>query len=199
MTLFRSLPRSTFALPLVALASQACIESGLKEDEDPAASPEPNILVDPPAIGFPATAVGDEVLADFTVENVGDGALEVFDLAVVAGVASVLPVVLVGGLVATALAVYALRGVYFSLLAEGAVPVALTGTAVGLVSVIGYTPDVFFGPMMGVLLDRSPGAAGHRDLFAVLAAFAGAGLLASLAFGWFAGNAQAEADSRSMP
>lgn len=85
MTLFRSLPRSTFALPLVVLASQACIESGLKDDEEPPDSPEPNILVDPPAIGFPATPVGDEVLADFTVENVGDGALEVFDLAVVAG------------------------------------------------------------------------------------------------------------------
>jgi len=151
----------------------------------------------------PVGAIGAGFLADRlggwrTVAG-GFALLLVADLAVVAGVASVLPVVLVGGLVATALAVYALRGVYFSLLAEGAVPVALTGTAVGLVSVIGYTPDVFFGPMMGVLLDRSPGAAGHRDLFAVLAAFAGAGLLASLAFGWFAGNAQAEADSRSMP
>jgi hypothetical protein len=33
---------------------------------------------------------------------------------------------------------------------------ALTGTAVGLVSLTGYTPDIFAGPAMGYLLDNSP-------------------------------------------
>ncbi len=76
---------SSALLPLLALASQGCIEGSIKENEDPVVTPEPNILVDPPAIGFPATAVGEELIADFSVTNVGDGALDVYDLAVVAG------------------------------------------------------------------------------------------------------------------
>lgn len=93
------------------------------------------------------------------------------------------------GFVSTCVAVYALRGVYFALFAEARVPVALTGTAVGLVSWIGYTPDVFMGRLMGVILDGNPGAAGHRLLFAVMAGFALLGLGATLAFGWVSGRA----------
>ncbi len=78
--------------------------------------------------------------------------------------------------------IYALRGVYFALLAEGAVPLAFTGSATGIVSVAGFTPDIFMGPLMGVLLDRSPGVAGHQHVFAVVVAFGVVGLLASLAF-----------------
>ena len=65
---------------------------------------------------------------------------------------------------------------------EGRVPLGDTGTAVGIVSVIGYTPDVFMGPLMGVLLDRSPGALGHQHVFAVVAAFSIAGMIASVVF-----------------
>ena len=79
-------------------------------------------------------------------------------------------------------ATFSLRGLYFALFDEAKVPVAFTGAAVGIVSVIGYTPDVFSGPMMGYLLDRSPGALGHQHVFAVVAAFAAAGLVAALLF-----------------
>lgn len=78
--------------------------------------------------------------------------------------------------------IHALRGLYFAMLEEGTVPAAFTGTAVGLVSVIGYTPDIFMGPLMGHLTDSSPGAAGHEDLFAVLALFSVVGCAATLAF-----------------
>lgn len=66
-------------------------------------------------------------------------------------------------------AVYALRGVYFALLEETAVPHARTGLAVGLVSVIGFTPDVFFAPLAGRLLDADPGLPGLQQLFLLLA------------------------------
>jgi MFS transporter, GlpU family, inner membrane protein len=89
---------------------------------------------------------------------------------------------LITTIVATSVGVYALRGVYFALLAEGAVPLVFTGSAIGIVSVIGFTPDVFMGPLMGVLLDRSPGVLGHQHVFAVVAAFGTVGLLATLAF-----------------
>lgn len=85
-------------------------------------------------------------------------------------------------IVVTSVGIFALRGVYFALLAEGAVPLAFTGSAIGLVSVIGFTPDVFMGPLMGVLLDRSPGLLGHQHVFAAVAVFGVVGLAAALAF-----------------
>ena len=69
-------------------------------------------------------------------------------------------------------AVFALRGVYFALLEESAVPQHLTGAAVGLVSVVGYTPDIFFGAIAGRLLDAAPGLAGHQHYFILLALIA---------------------------
>ncbi|GAA4455040.1 MFS transporter [Novipirellula rosea] len=87
-----------------------------------------------------------------------------------------------GTIIATSAAVFALRGLYFAIMQEGNVPFHYTGTAVGVVSAIGYTPDVFMGPMMGKLLDDSPGALGHQHLFAVVALFALIGMVASLVF-----------------
>jgi sugar phosphate permease len=74
-------------------------------------------------------------------------------------------------------AVFALRGVYFALLEETGTPRHLTGTTVGAVSLIGYTPEIFFGPVSGRILDRSPGMEGHQDYFLFLAGCAVLGLL----------------------
>ena len=79
-------------------------------------------------------------------------------------------------------AVFGLRGIYFALFEEGSVPAEATGTAVGLVSLIGYTPDVFVGLVGGWLLDQSPGVAGHQHFFLFLCVFAVTGLAASLRF-----------------
>lgn len=78
--------------------------------------------------------------------------------------------------------VYALRVLYYSVMEEAGIPLALTGTAVGVISVVGYTPDIFVGPLMGLLLDRTPGPVGHHHLFLVLTGFAIVGLGASI---WF--------------
>ncbi|MCT8339811.1 MFS transporter [Flavobacteriaceae bacterium TK19130] len=86
------------------------------------------------------------------------------------------------GLLVTAIGVYAARVLYFAVLREGNIPLALTGTAVGLISVIGYTPDIFAGPAMGYLLDASPGETGHQHVFWMLAGFSVIGLLAALRF-----------------
>ena len=58
-------------------------------------------------------------------------------------------------------------------------PAAVTGTAVGFVSVVGYTPDIFVAFVAGVLIDRSPGVAGHQHFFWFLSAFAFIGVLTS--------------------
>ncbi|MEJ2258288.1 MAG: MFS transporter [Woeseiaceae bacterium] len=69
-------------------------------------------------------------------------------------------------------AVFALRGVYFALLNENRVPPFLTGAVAGTVSFIGFTPDVFFGPVTGRILDANPGLVGHQNYFLFLAAIA---------------------------
>ncbi|MCP5200786.1 MAG: MFS transporter [Gammaproteobacteria bacterium] len=80
-------------------------------------------------------------------------------------------------LIVTYAAVFALRGVYFALLEATRVPATMTGAAVGLVSVVGFTPDIFFAPIAGRLLDAAPGMDGHQHYFALLAAIAVVGLV----------------------
>ena len=106
------------------------------------------------------------------------GSLLIASGAVVPGVAWML----ITTLVATSVGIYAIRGVYFALLAEGAVPLTFTGSAIGVVSFVGFTPDIFMGPLMGILLDSSPGVLGHQHVFASVAAFGVVGFLATIAF-----------------
>lgn len=93
-----------------------------------------------------------------------------------------LPVTLLMTIALASIGIYALRGLYFSLFQVSHFPLRFTGTAVGIISVIGYSPDVFFGPLMGYLLDHYPGAWGHQLLFLVLIGFALLGIVATWAF-----------------
>ncbi len=82
----------------------------------------------------------------------------------------------------TGIAIFGLRGLYFGLLGEGKIPLAATGTAVGLVSVIGYTPDVYIAAVAGYLIDQNPGLGGFQHLFILLVGFSVVGALAAIAF-----------------
>ncbi|MHA7830764.1 MAG: MFS transporter [Flagellimonas sp.] len=85
--------------------------------------------------------------------------------------------------VVIAAGVYATRALYFGVMQVGKIPLALTGTAVGLISLIGYTPDVFAGPAYGMLLDAHPGEEiGHQNVFWMLSAFALIGGVAALIY-----------------
>lgn len=75
-------------------------------------------------------------------------------------------------------AVFALRGIYFALLEENRTPKLVTGAAVGMVSLVGFTPEIFFAPIAGRIIDASPGMAGMHDFFLFLAAIALGGVLA---------------------
>ena len=86
------------------------------------------------------------------------------------------------GVTLSAVGIYALRALYFSIMQEGFIPVTLTGTAVGIISFIAYTPDIFSGPIIGYLLDSAPGGAGYRAIFSLLAVFSLLGLVATWAF-----------------
>lgn len=85
-------------------------------------------------------------------------------------------IVIFGSLFVTVFGAYALRGLYFALLQQTRTPHALTGAAVGLISLFGYTPDIFLSPIMGRLIDASPGLVGHQNAFRLLVGFAAVGL-----------------------
>ena len=85
-------------------------------------------------------------------------------------------------LIVLAVGTYSIRALYFAVLKEANVPFALTGTAVGLISVVGYSPDIFAGPIMGYLLDTYPGVVGHQYVYLILVLFSVIGLIASLRF-----------------
>ncbi len=128
--------------------------------------------------GYIADRVGIGVMtaASFGMLLLGSGALA--SGVVMPGMIGMFYFTVVGA----SLGIYALRGLYYAIMREGGVPLAVTGSAVGLVSVIGYTPDVFMGPLMGYLLDQSPGQLGHQHVFAVVSGFALIGLAASILF-----------------
>ncbi|MEM6516675.1 MAG: MFS transporter [Bacteroidota bacterium] len=79
-----------------------------------------------------------------------------------------------------ALGVYSLRTLYFAVLEESKIPLAVTGTAIGVISVVGYTPDIFSGPLIGYFLDTNPGALGLQHSFGLMAGFALVGLFTSI-------------------
>ena len=95
------------------------------------------------------------------------------------GIPSLLPVMIVNVAIAS-LAVFALRGIYFALLEEGGIPMIITGTATGFISMIGFTPDVFMPLIGGVLLDNLPSVEGYRIFFLIVAGICGLGLMAAL-------------------
>ena len=92
---------------------------------------------------------------------------------------SVLPLVIVNVAI-SATFIFALRGIYFALLEEGGIPLALTGTAAGVASALGFVPDIYMPVVGGYLLDTYPGVTGYRLLFGFVAVLALAGFIAAL-------------------
>ena len=84
------------------------------------------------------------------------------------------------GVIITSIGIYSARVLYFAVIHEGMIPLALTGTTVGVVSLIGYTPDIFMGPAIGYLLENTKGDVGHQHVYMMIAGFSLIGLICSL-------------------
>lgn len=63
-------------------------------------------------------------------------------------------------------------GTLFSLLSGAGIPRAATGTAIGIASIIGYMPDMFYSTMFGSWLDKFGNTTGYPMIFTFLAATA---------------------------
>lgn len=133
----------------------------------------------------PAAALGAGFLADHTgIARTVASAFLILVLSFIAfaftpGSHWLVPVLVVNTALAS-LAIFALRGIYFALLEEGGVPLAVTGTATGIVSVAGYTPDIFMPMVGGIMLDHYPGPPGYRLLFLFIAGLCLLGFFAAL-------------------
>ena len=77
-------------------------------------------------------------------------------------------------------AVFAIRGIYYALLEETNTPKHLTGASVAVIAFVGYTPEAFFGPVAGRILDANPGVVGHLNLFTFLGAVSVVGVLVTV-------------------
>lgn len=69
------------------------------------------------------------------------------------------------------LTIYAIRGLYFAVVSDLFIPAAISGSAIGFMSLVGFTPDVFVYPLAGKILDSFPGATGYRIIFGFSIAF----------------------------
>lgn len=91
--------------------------------------------------------------------------------------------IMIANLACASLAVFAIRGVYFALIEECRIPESSTGSATGLISLVGFTPDIFVPPVAGYLLDSFPGESGYRMLFGIVALACATGLATTAMIG----------------
>lgn len=76
------------------------------------------------------------------------------------------------------LATYAVRGIFWATLDSCEIPVRIKGLAIGAISLIGYSPDVYLPLINGFLLEKYPGKPGYSIYFAGIVFM---GLLGTLA------------------
>lgn len=75
---------------------------------------------------------------------------------------------------------YTTYGIYFSFLSEGGIPIGVTGLAIGLVSTIGYIPEIVAPLIAGEILDRFDGNKGYYIYFILMIAMAFIGFIFSI-------------------
>jgi nitrate/nitrite transporter NarK len=96
---------------------------------------------------------------------------------------------MVGSLALSCVAFFSLRGIYFALLEDTGIPRYLTGTAVGVISFVGFTPEIYMGPMTGWLIREAREGGdvlvGYQQIFWILAGFCFCGMAATFALRLF--------------
>ena len=76
------------------------------------------------------------------------------------GAGLMLAVVLIIGLMT-----YAIRGIYWATLDSCNVPIRIKGLAIGVISLVGYSPDIYLPLINGAILERYPGKPGYSLYF----------------------------------
>jgi sugar phosphate permease len=104
-------------------------------------------------------------------------------LPAVAGSVALLGIVLVIGFLT-----YAVRGIFWSTLQSCDVSNKIKGLAIGVISLIGYSPDIYLPLLEGFLLEQYPGKQGYAIYFGSIAAMGLLGAVAAWQLKLFAGR-----------
>jgi sugar phosphate permease len=92
---------------------------------------------------------------------------------------------MVANMIVSAVAFFGLRGIYFALLEESGVPRSLTGTAVGVICFVGFTPEIFMPLVTGWFIREARAAGdvlvGYDRIYWMLLALSLLGLLSAAA------------------
>jgi len=92
---------------------------------------------------------------------------------------------MVANMVVSAVAFFGLRGIYFALLEESGIPRGLTGTAVGVICFVGFTPEIFMPLVTGWLIRQARAAGdvlvGYERIYWMLLGLSLLGMLAAFA------------------
>ncbi|KGB92332.1 MFS transporter [Burkholderia cepacia] len=84
-------------------------------------------------------------------------------------------VLLAGVVIFIGLLTYAVRGLYWSVLERCDVPAPIKGLAIGVISLLGYSPDVFLPLLNGWLTTEYPGMHGYQLYFGYVACMSAIG------------------------
>jgi len=94
-----------------------------------------------------------------------------------------LPVALFGGLIIiSGLFLYVIRGTYWSLLGQSKIDAAIMGTAIGVISFIGYLPDIILPKLNTFLWNTFGNEGGYKAYFLVSMAIGLAGAVLAMVF-----------------
>ena len=74
---------------------------------------------------------------------------------------------------------YAIRGIFWSTLDSCGIPAAIKGLAIGVMSFIGYSPDIYLPLLNGYLLEQYPGKLGYNLYFGFITVMGVLGTLAA--------------------
>ena len=91
-----------------------------------------------------------------------------------AGTVVLLAMVLIIGILT-----YAVRGIYWATLESCNVPNRIKGLAIGAISLLGYSPDIYLPLINGALLERFPGKLGYSIYFSGIAVMGVFGAMAA--------------------
>lgn len=75
---------------------------------------------------------------------------------------------------------YAIRGLYWAILDDCDIPLQVTGLAIGIISLIAYTPDIFLPQINAYFAARYDGITVYNLYFGYIAVMGGLGMLAAL-------------------
>lgn len=75
---------------------------------------------------------------------------------------------------------YSVKALYFSTIDEVLIPKKLAGTASGVISLVGYAPEIFLYTVSGNIVDNSEGLTGYRICFIWMIILAAVGMVSAV-------------------